>query len=94
MSLIGMPSGTKDPIGTIFGVINTITSIADKIDKSSAPVSAPAPKVEIVNPSPTPVITKSEQPPININLTINIYKGDSDKPLLTTSDKGINLNLK
>lgn len=94
MSLVNMPSGSKDPLGTIFGVINTVTSIVDKIDRNSAPVSAPAPKVEIINPSPAPVVTRNEQPPININLTINVYKGDSDKPLLEKTDNGISLNLK
>lgn len=92
MSLIGMPSGSKDPLGTIFGVINTVTSIVDKIDRDSAP--APAPKVEIINPSPAPAVARNEQPPININLTINVYKGDSDKPLLEKTDNGISLNLK
>lgn len=92
MSLLGMPSGSKDPLGTIFGVINTVTSIVDKIDRDSAP--APAPKVEIINPSPAQVAARNEQPPININLTINVYKGDSDKPLLEKTDNGVSLNLK
>lgn len=87
-NLTGAPG---DIIGTIFSVIDTVSNIASKCESKEPP----APRVEVVS-QPAPQVVDRPMPPININLTINVYKGDStDEPIrvIKTQD-GIGVNLK
>lgn len=82
-----------DPLSTILTVINTVNKISDKLEERERK-KAP---VEVVDSRPVIVQNPSNDkptPPINVNLTINIYKGDDDLPLLTSKKDGIDINLK
>lgn len=86
-----------DMFQNLFTVLNTVSTVANAIDKFTEDRAPKENRVEVVE---RPVVVPSDHqntPPININLTINVYKQDADAlglPLLVQDKNGATINLK
>lgn len=80
-----------DIFQNLLTVMNTISTVSSTIDKITADKAPKENKVEVVERP-----ASQNVPPININLTINVYKSDPDAlglPLLAQNGKDTTINL-
>lgn len=89
-----------DMFKNLFTVLNTINTVATTVNKLAPNDKPNTNQVEVVErPVVVPAsVPQQNIPPVNINLTINVYKdSDLDKlalPVLSRDDNGVTLNLK
>lgn len=89
-----------DVFKNLFTVLNTINTVATTVNKLAPNDKPNTNQVEVVErPVVVPAsVPQQNIPPVNINLTINVYKdSDLDKlalPILSRDDNGVTLNLK
>ena len=88
-------TGIITALNTVNTIVGTVNTIASKVDTSSSHKS-----VEVVDERPIvvkqPNTAQVQSPPVSVNLTINVYGKDKDKPCIpeiTKTDDGITLDI-